>query len=70
MTADQIRIEREAREAKAAERAATLPPGEHYHASDNHVAFYDRVDGICRVMECETHWDACLVLLAYGRLER
>jgi hypothetical protein len=49
------------RKARAAERAATLPPGE-YHAYNNSVA---TMQG--KVIECESHWDACLVLLAIGR---
>ena len=62
MTPEQVRINRELREARAAIRAATLPPGD-YSAYDNQV--------ICNasrkpVMECESHWDACLVLLAHG----
>lgn len=49
------------RKARAAERAATLPAGD-YHARDN---FVTTMAG--DVLECESHWDACLVLLAIGR---
>lgn len=54
------------REARAAERAAALKPA-NYRAFDKWVEYYDR-DNKCmvQVLECETHWDACLVLLALG----
>jgi hypothetical protein len=53
------------RKARAEARAATLPPGE-YHAWDNSVARF-AAGKTERVIECESHWDACLVLLAIGR---
>lgn len=63
MTVEQIRAQREMREARAAERAKTLGPGD-YFAFDNFVC--SRVSRQA-VMECESHWDACLVLLAASR---
>jgi hypothetical protein len=63
MTPEQVRINRELREARAAIRAEKLPPG-YYSAYNNQV--------ICNVshkpvMGCESHWDACLVLLAINK---
>lgn len=62
-TADDIRIVREAREAAAATIVATLPPGD-YYAFDN--AVMQRGSRV-PVVTCDTHWDACLIMLAIGR---
>lgn len=63
-----ITAERIAAEARAAERAARLDPDERYFASDHRVATYNHLYGrIDSVVECESHWDACLVLLARGK---
>lgn len=60
ITADRLH-----REARAAERAATLPPGD-YFADGHNVA---RWNGCTAepVVKCESHWDACLVLLARSK---
>jgi len=55
--------EREAAEARASERATGLPEGD-YFANSHFVAKHTPERGIENVLECETHWDACLVLLA------
>jgi len=62
MTVEQVRADREARERRANERAKDIPPG-NYHAYDNFVV---NSDTRATVVECETHWDACLVLIAIG----
>lgn len=63
-TLETIRMEREAAEARAKVRAARLDPDD-YFASDNNVCVYNHLyQRIDIVLECETHWDACLVLLA------
>lgn len=62
MTVEQVRADREAREQRAKERAKDIPPG-NYHAYDNFVVNSDTRES---VVECETHWDACLVLIAIG----
>lgn len=49
------------REARAAARAAKLPKGEYYAASNDVVNRETRKPAVC----CETHWDACLVLIAF-----
>jgi hypothetical protein len=54
-----IRAERIERYERAADRAAKLAPGD-YYASNNDVV--ERTAGV--VLTCETHWDACLVMLA------
>lgn len=65
--------EREAREAIALERARSLGAGD-YFASGRFVATHTPERGIVNVLECESHWDACLVLLATpsdgARIER
>jgi hypothetical protein len=58
-TLDEIRTERERRERVALERAAKLPAGD-YYASGNWL--YTRNGG--RVVECETHSDAVMVMMA------
>lgn len=71
MSVEAIRIERERREERAATRAATLREGLDLYADGFYVMgrYLDRFDNVTRkvVIECETHWDACLVLLAYGK---
>ena len=62
MTAHQVTLERQSREQRAAERAASLPEGMDLYASG--PAVRDAGGGLA--VACETHWDACLVLLAYG----
>jgi hypothetical protein len=59
-------LKREAREKRATERAAVLPLGMDLYASGSAV----RSQGGGLAVACETHWDACLVLLAYGKLAR
>lgn len=54
------------REARAAERAASIPPGE-YHAYNNDVVRWIGNGQTESVVTCESHWDACLVLLALGK---
>lgn len=71
MTVKAIRVERERREAVARDRAAALQPGSDLYADGFYVMgrYLDRFDNMTRkvVVECESHWDACLVLLAYGK---
>jgi len=69
MTVDDVRREREAREAQARKAASTLPPG-NYYADGNVVRDHDaRTPWYIAA----SHWDACLVMLyagtpdAYGR---
>jgi len=57
-----ISADRKAREARAKERAASLPAGD-YHAANSDVV---NSETRAPVLECESHWDACLVLLAIG----
>lgn len=56
---------REVREARAAERAAQLEPGS-YYASDHFVMLRAPGGSVLgtAAVACESHWDACLVLLA------
>lgn len=65
MTVEQVTEQRLRRERKAAERASQLEPGD-YYASGNFLM--RRMPGASAVgsvvMECETHWDACLVMIA------
>jgi hypothetical protein len=64
MTAEQVRDARVAREQVAADIAARIGPGS-YCAYENDVVQH----GTHKVMAtCASHWDACLVLLAVGRL--
>lgn len=68
MTVDHIRAAREAAEARAAERAFRLDPSEDYHASGSDVVLYDPLfERVSSVVQCVSHWDACLVLLALAR---
>lgn len=62
-TIEQIRTEREAREADAQRIAATLPPGD-YHAYSNTVVDSNSRETVASVA---SHWDACLILLAIGK---
>ncbi len=59
---DAIRVERERREAVARERAAKLPAGDYYADGWDVCEHGGRL-----VLQCESHWDACLVLLALGQ---
>lgn len=53
-------------EATAKERASTLPKRE-YFADDCSVSYWE--NGKATVaLECESHWDACLVMMAANRL--
>lgn len=68
-TIEQIRLERLMHEEVADKRAAALPPGD-YYASGHHVMRRVRSDepmvgsvASVNVMKCESHWDACLVVL-------
>lgn len=67
-TASDVRKDRELREARAADRASQLEPGD-YYASDNFVMVRPPVGSALGTVAvtCETHWDACLVLLALGK---
>lgn len=72
MSVEAIRIERERREAVASQRAAEIPDfwkGELYASGNSVVGRYP--EGCLPrgeiLVTCETHWDACLVLLAYGK---
>lgn len=65
-TIDQIRAERELAEARAAERAASLAPGDYYAASE-WVMLRRPGDKPLLVLSCESHWNACLVLLALAK---
>ncbi len=64
MTAEQVRAEREAREADARQRASALPPGDYYASGA------DVVDRATRqpVLTCKDHSDAVRVMLAAPRL--
>jgi len=65
MTVDDIRMEREAREAVAQAVAATLPHA-HYYAADNEVR--DETTHAI-VHTAPPHWDAVLVMTAaHGRM--
>lgn len=64
MTVDDVRREREAREARANERAAKLAPLEDYFASDRFVAIHTPEKGIVNVVECESHSDAVMVIVS------
>ncbi len=68
MSVADITAERLQREAKAAERASQLEPGD-YYAADNNVMVHPPVGSTFGTVaiQCESHWDACLVLLALGR---
>ena len=66
MTVEQIRVDREAREAFAKQRASTLDPRD-YFADDNTVSYWENGKAIV-ALECETHWDACLTMMAANRL--
>lgn len=57
----ELSVTRTERETRAKERAATLPDGD-YSAYNNWL--YERQLG--PVIECESHWDACLVMIAKG----
>ncbi len=61
-TIEQIKAEREEREAVAHIRAQALEPGD-YYASGEMVMDHKTRQPVCI---CETHWDACLVML-YAR---
>jgi len=75
MSVKQVRVEREMREVRAAERAATIDPmwkGEVYADGNSVKGRYPegclpRAEVLVR---CESHWDACLVILAYGKGEQ
>lgn len=68
MNVEAIRALREMREARAATRAEQLEPGD-YYASDNFVMVRAPVGSALGTVAvtCESHWDACLVLLALGK---
>lgn len=66
-TVEAIREDRERREAVAAERASKLKPGGDYYASGK--AVIERTHGYPVAVYCESHWDACLVLLAIPKIE-
>lgn len=65
-TLEQVRADREAREAAAKERASTLEKRE-YFADDNFVSYWENGKAV-RAVECESHWDACLTMMAANRL--
>lgn len=60
--ANEIRLNRIARETAAKAIAATLPAGD-YFASGPYCE--DRLTGYA--VKCDSHWDACLVMLAAKR---
>jgi len=60
MGVEQVRMEREAREASAAATAAKIKPGD-YYADGNCVKSH--VTGEI-IFEGISHWDACAVMLA------
>ena len=64
MTVNDVRCEREAREARANERAAKLVPLEDYFASGPFVAMHTPEKGIVNVIECESHFDAVMVIVS------
>lgn len=70
-TTTDVTVNREAREAVAAKRAAVLREGLDLYADGKYVCRHPIKDSEDRsgfaIMECESHWDACLVLLAYGK---
>lgn len=51
-----------AKAAAAKDRAETLAPGLDIYADGNNVC-----EAGVALIGCESHWDACLVLLAYGK---
>lgn len=55
-----IRLDREARERRAKQRADGLAPGEYYAAGDMVLA----TGNPDFLLQCESHWDAVLVLMA------
>lgn len=65
MGLDRIRAQRLAQETRAKERAMDLPKGD-YYAYDNWL--YERQLG--PVIECESHWDACLVMIHFYKEQR
>lgn len=68
VTVEDIRKDRERREIRAIERADQLEPGD-YYASDNFVCVRSPQGSIFGTVavECETHWDAVLVLIALSK---
>jgi hypothetical protein len=62
-TLDQIRGDRIAQYERANDRAAKLAPGDYYASSCDVV---ERTAGV--ILTVETHWDACLVMLAAPKL--
>ena len=62
MSLDRIRQQRLDQENRAKDRAAGLPKGDYYADGKDCV---DRISG-ARVA-CESHWDACLVMMAVNR---
>lgn len=62
MALDRIRQQRLDQENRAKARAAELPKGDYYADGKDCV---DRINGH-RVI-CESHWDACLVMMAASR---
>lgn len=62
---EQITAEREAREAHAASIAATLEPGD-YFAYDNWLVRRNDNGTWTYLIECASHWDACLIMIAKG----
>lgn len=68
MTAEDVKAERETREARARSRANLLDIDGDYHASGNDVVSYNHLYQRCEVAtQCESHWDACLVLIELGK---
>lgn len=65
LEATRIRLEREER---AARRDRMLDVDGDYSAYNNDVVLYNHLYQRVEVaVSCETHWDACLVLLALGK---
>ncbi len=64
MTVAHVTVERVNRESRAKERAEKISTDREVFASGNMVRDTQTRGVVCA---CETHWDACLVMLAHSR---
>lgn len=64
MSIEAVKRAREHAETRAANIAATLPDGDYYADGSDCV---ERISGARTA--CDTHWDACLVMMAANRRE-
>lgn len=64
---DEIRLDRERREAVAADRARLITARDCFTSGKNVCTYNDKYQRIDVEIECETHWDAVLVLLAMSK---